>query len=173
MTYCAAQGAVWAYLELIGEWGGVARGTVATGLAVSMVVAFAGPTTAAFVGARFGRALPLLASLCLTLVALYLLSSSLNSVRFISAASLFNFAWNLSTPYQYASIAASDQSGRVIGLAASASLAGLAIGPLMAALSLDSTHFVNILWWSAALCVLSYVAFVPAWASVTTERMVG
>jgi predicted MFS family arabinose efflux permease len=162
LIYFVAQGAVWAYLELIGERGGIGRQAVATGVAVSTLVGLAGPTTAAALGPRFGRVAPLFVGLCMSLAALYLLSSSLDSIRFVGAACLFNVAWNFIAPYQIASIAAADRSGRVVGWAASASLAGLAIGPLVAALALDAASFAGVLWLSAGLCILSFVGFIPA-----------
>jgi hypothetical protein len=165
-AYFAAQGAVWAYLELIGERGDVARQTVATAVAVSALAALAGPAAAVILRSKFGRALPMIASLGANLFALYLLGSPLTPLRFILAACLFNTAWNLSVPYQLASIAAADPSGRVVGWAAPASLAGFAIGPPIAALAMEVAGGLGgVLWSGAVLGTLSVLGFVPVWAS--------
>jgi predicted MFS family arabinose efflux permease len=162
LAFFIAQGAVWAYLELIGVRSGVDASSVATGLALSTLVGMSGPLAAAILGSRFGRALPLLAGSCMALIALALLSSSMDAIRFALAACLFNIAWNFSIPYQLSALAAVDSTGSVVGWAASASFAGLAIGPPIAAVALDAEGSVGVLWLSAGLCVLSLSGFVPA-----------
>jgi MFS family permease len=163
LTYYIAEGAVWAYLELMGERGGVPRSMVATGLAVCTLAALVGASAAAAIGPRFGRARPLCVALAVSLASLYMLSSTLTSARFILAACLFNAAWNFSTPYQLASISAADRSGRVTGWTASASLAGFSMGPLIAAVALHAFNLSGVLGLSAALCTLSFAGFGRMW----------
>jgi len=164
-VYFIAIGAVWAYFEVIGEAAGVSQQAVASGLAVSSLVALLGPISVAILGTRFGRATPYFIGICIALVSLFLLYSSLTSARFVCAACLFNVSWNFCTPYQQATVAIADPSGRVIGWTASASLAGFAIGPLIAAFALNRTGFPGVLWVSATFCILSFAGLTPIWAT--------
>ena len=110
-------------------------------------------------------------ALTTTLFALYLLGSSLTPLRFVLAACLFNAAWNLSVPYQLASIAAADPSGRVVGWAAPASLAGFAIGPPIAAFIMEAAGGLGgVLWSCAVLGTLSILEFLSVWASTGFAR---
>jgi MFS transporter, DHA1 family, inner membrane transport protein len=170
LIYYISEGAVWAYLELIGERGGVPRQVVATALVVCTLAALVGAAAAAAIGPRFGRARLVLTGLAAGLASLYLLGSTLSSARFILAACLFNGAWNFSTPYLLASIAAVDRSGNVMSWTASASLAGFSLGPLMAAVALQTVSLTGVLGLSAGLCLISFVAFAPAWRSVAAAR---
>jgi predicted MFS family arabinose efflux permease len=164
VAFFVAQGGVWAYLELIGTRGGVDSSEVAAGLALSPLVGLAGPLIAALVGARWGRALPLCIGLALTLASLALLSSHLDAGRFAFAACLFNVAWNYTLPYQLSALSAADATGTAVAWAASASLAGLAVGPPIAAFAHEMQGFVGVLGLSAALCALSVSGFIPALA---------
>jgi hypothetical protein len=167
LIYSVAQGAVWQYLELIGERDGLARQTVATAVAFSTLAAISAPLVAAVVGPRFGRAWPLFISLCMTLAALYLLGLSLDARRFVVAACLFQIGWNFSAPYQPALIAACDQSGRVVAWLAMSALAGWAAGLAAGAVAFQAAGFTGVLWLGATLSILSFVGFAPALRKVS------
>jgi hypothetical protein len=164
LTYFMGQGAIWAYLELLGQKGGVARQAVANGLSIATLTGVLGPIAAAFVGPRYGRTLPLTIGLGIGLLALYLFSLPGGGLRFGIAASLFNVAWNLNVPYQTASIAAVDGSMQVVALTASAALAGMSIGPLLAAATLGNAGYDGLLMLTAGLYIVSFGGFVPALA---------
>lgn len=171
VIYFTAQGAVWPYLELIGRSDGLGVQTVASSAAASTLAGIAGPMAVAVMGSRFGRVAPSFAGLCIGLSALYIFGTSLNDVRFAAAACLFSVAWNLSPPYQMGSIAAVDGSGRLVGWAAPASLAGMALGPLVSVPALRAAGFRGVLVLSAGLCILSFIAFIPAWRKATAAHV--
>ena len=162
-VYFVSASAVWAYIELIGESSGVAQQAAATGLAIASLAGIAGPTVAAVLETRFGRAIPFSIGICVGLISLYMLGFSRTPLRFACAASLFNIAWNYCVPYQFASLAAVDRSGRLVSWAAGISTAGYAVGPMAAALAVTDAGFGNVLWLSAAFSVVSLFALFPAW----------
>jgi predicted MFS family arabinose efflux permease len=161
-VFFVAQGAIWAYIEVIGVRGGVDPQAAADGLAIATLIGLCGPATAAVAGSRFGRLFPLMIALAIAITASLLLSAPLTVARFGLAACLFSIAWNLNIPYQLSSIAAADKSGSVVGWAASVSLAGLAVGPPVAATTLEHTGLPGVIWLSAALCILSLICLMPA-----------
>ncbi|MGH9643601.1 MAG: MFS transporter [Terriglobales bacterium] len=170
LIFFVAQGAVWAYLELMGQRGGLDASGVATAVALSTLVGLSGPLTAALLGSRIGKVFPLLSALALALISLALLNSTLNVPRFALAACLFNVAWNLSIPYQMAALAGVDASGKVVAWAASASLAGLAVGPPIAGAVLASRGTSGVLLTSATLYVVSVIALLPALTGPAARR---
>jgi hypothetical protein len=168
LVFFVAQGAVWGYLELIGRRGGVAASSVESGVSLSVIIGMSGPLTAAVLGERFGRLGPLIAGTVMTLTALVLLGSSLDAFRFSIAACLYNIAWNFTIPYQLAVLADADPSGKALVWAAPASLAGLAVGPSVAAVALGTGGLEAVLWLCAALIVGSLIGLTPG---VVTRRV--
>lgn len=160
-AFFVAQGGVWAYLELIGVRGGVEPERVSDGVALSVLIGLSGPFIAAVMGAKLGRAIPLCMGLAVTLIALSLLDSDLNAVRFTLGVCLFNMAWNFTIPYQLSTLSVVDPAGYAVSWAASTSLAGLAVGAPFAAGIYGINGFSGVLWSSGALCVLSVALLVP------------
>ena len=97
----------------------------------------------------------------MTLIALVLLGSELDALRYSFAACLYNIAWNFTIPYQLAVLADADASGKAVVWAAPAALAGLAVGPSVAALVLGAGGLDAVLWSCAALCVGSLIGLTP------------
>ena len=77
-------------------------------------------------------------------------------------AGLFNLAWNFSSPYFPAVIASADKSGRVMNWVAFITLVGVSVGQAAGAIVIGTTGLLGILWLSAALCLLSFIAVIPA-----------
>jgi predicted MFS family arabinose efflux permease len=163
VIYFSGQVAVWAYLELLGDHDELPRQTVASAIALSSLVGIAGPLIVTFIGARFGRAMPLLLGLCVSLAALYRFSGSPDASQFVVAVCLFSIAWNFCSSYQPGLIADADPSGRAVRWVAFATLAGIAIGPSAGALVLEDASFDAVLWVSGALSILGFVGFIPVW----------
>ena len=169
-AFFAAQGAVWTYLQIIGVRGGVDPALVANGLAIATLVGVLGPLISAALGARIGRALPLLVGVGLMIGASQMISSPLGPFRFGISACLFTIAWNLTIPYQLSSISAVDQSGQAVAWAASISLAGLALGPLTAAVVLSDLGLTGVVWLSVALVVASFLGMIPVLHTAVLKR---
>jgi MFS family permease len=170
LVYFIGQGAMWAYMSLLGERAGLSPPAVASGMAIALVAGLAGPVMSAALSNRLGRAIPILVGLCATLIALAALSAPLTFIGFVAAVTLFNGSWNFTVPYQLAAIARIEPTGRVIGWTASVSLAGLAIGPLLGALLVGDGGLRAILWLCAGFSALGALAFTPLWITKAAER---
>ena len=70
---------------------------------------------------------------------------------------MFNFAWNLTTPYLMGAIASSDHTGRFMVLIPAAQAGGYAIGPALTGMIIVGGSYATAGWVSTvffALCML-------------------
>lgn len=159
LTYFIAQGGGWAYLDRMGDSRHLAASTVGSVLAVSSIAGLVGAACASWLDTRWGRARPLLASAICSLVSLVVLTRTTGEVPFALMASLFNFAWNFSVPYQFGALGSIDSSRRTVALGGLAIFAGLTIGPSVSALVLANGSFTCVNWTAAFFCVISVAFF--------------
>ncbi len=161
LAYFLAQGVVWAYLFLIGVGGGLSEQAVANGLTMSQFAGIAGALVAAVVGKRYGRSLPLTLGILGGALCLYFLVGRFEFLVFALAVSIYNFAWNLTHPYLLAAMASFDRRGRVVVYAVAMQMAGLAIGPSLAAYAIRGGDYVNVNLLGAALFLASLCLVLP------------
>lgn len=133
-VFYVGQYGVWAYLERIGGNSHLTPLMIGKALSVATIVGILGALTAAVFGNRYGRFLPVLLGVTISIVAMLLLLGPIDHQRFWVAAAIFSFTFNFVLPYLMAAIAAVDITGRLIMLTNVASGAGLAGGPTLAAL---------------------------------------
>lgn len=124
--------AVWAYMERIGDAAELDAERIGTALGTSLLGGLFGALLAAALADRFGRALPILASVLLQLVALFLLANQPTALTYGVGVMLFSFCWNFPVAYQLAITVRVDRSGRLVVLFLSAVKLGYAIGPAIA-----------------------------------------
>jgi predicted MFS family arabinose efflux permease len=153
--YFLGQGVVWAYLFLIGLAGGASEQEVAYGLTASQFAGVAGAFSAALLGNRIGRTLPLGASILLTLLPLLALFGPTGALVYGIMVCIYNYAWNVAQPYMLAAMAAFDRSGRTVVNATACQMLGLANGPWIAARVITDEGFANVIWLGIALFSLS------------------
>lgn len=154
-VYFLGQGVVWAYLFLIGLDGGATEQQVAYGLTASQFAGVAGAFCAALLGNHIGRAIPLTASILLTLLPLFALFGPTGAVVFGIMVCIYNYAWNVAQPYMLAAMAAFDRSGRTVINATAGQMLGLANGPWIAARVINVEGFANVIWLGIALFAMS------------------
>lgn len=150
-------GSVWAFLERIGSAAGFESANIGIALAVSGLIGGTGALAAAIVGTRFGRILPTGAALGLAILACVMLATRGDWYSYIGAAAMFNFAWNLTTPYLMGAIASSDHTGRFMVLIPAAQAGGYAIGPALTGMIIVGGSYATAGWVSTvffALCML-------------------
>lgn len=160
-AYFTAQGAVWAYLFLIGVAGGLSEQLVANGLTISQFAGIAGALLAALLGNRYGRSLPLCLGILSGTLCLYFLVGRLGFLVFALAVTVYNFAWNLTHPFLLAAMASFDRRGRVVVYAVAMQMVGLAVGPGLAASVIGQGDYVNVNLLGAGLFVLSLLLVLP------------
>ncbi len=155
--YFFAQGVIWSYLFLIGTNAGMGEQEVANGLTLSQFLGIAGAFTAAAVGRRYGRALPLALGILGGAAILFLLFGQFTALVYALTVCIYNYAWNLTHPYLLAAMASFDAHGRVVVYAVAAQMMGLAVGPAFAATLITEGDYSNVVWAGIALFVLSFV----------------
>ncbi len=161
LAYFIAQGVVWAYLFLIGLEGGLGEQQVANGLTLSQFAGIAGALLAALLSNRLGRALPLSLGVLVGAGSLGFLTGQFSFVQFALTVGIYNFAWNLTHPYLLAAMASFDRRGRVVVYAVAMQMAGLAIGPGLAAAAIGGGSLKPVVMLGAAFFILSLVLILP------------
>lgn len=159
--YFTSQGAVWAYLFLIGTSGGLGEQQVATSLMLSQVTGVAGALIAAFVGNRFGRWRPLTIGILGGAACLLFLRGEMSYAWYAFWVCLYNLFWNMTHPFLLGSMASFDRGGRVVAYAVAAQMLGLAIGPALAAATLSPGGYTNVNQIGLALFVASWIMIFP------------
>ncbi len=174
-AYFVAPAAVWAYLEPIGSGFALTGVQIGRALGIASLAAMVGALAVIFVGVRVSRMVLMSGGTLLSLMALVLLHDGSGFVRYLVAASVFNFAWNFTFPYQMGVLASFDSSGSVAIHSLLVQLFGLALGPLFASALLIGERFSAILWACGVCYVLSLFMFAasmrlapPAAGSVET-----
>jgi MFS transporter, DHA1 family, inner membrane transport protein len=158
-TYFIAQGGVWAYLDRIGMANHIDIAKVATALAISSIAGLLGASLSSWLDIRYGRLKPLLASTLCSIISLLVLNETRTFVVFAAMASMFNFAWNVSVPYQFGALAQIDLSRRTVALGGAVVFGGLTVGPVIAAAMISNSSFQNVEWMGTAFCILSVLLF--------------
>jgi predicted MFS family arabinose efflux permease len=113
---------------------------------VHLAQILAGATVAGLVGAALaflvGNRLPhrplLVAGYLGILLGTGLLHGARNPIGFAAGCCVLSLAWNFSVPYVFAAVAGRDKTGGLMGVASLAFAAGLALGPPLAGMVLDS-----------------------------------
>lgn len=113
---------------------------------VRLAQIFAGATVAGLAGAALaflvGNRLPhrplLVTGYLGILLGAGLLHGARHPMGFAAGCCMLSLAWNFSVPYVFAAVAGRDNTGGLMGVASLAFAAGLALGPLLAGMLLDS-----------------------------------
>lgn len=161
LAYFMAQGAVWAYLFLIGTSGGLSDQAVANGLTMSQFSGIAGALLAALVAKKYGRSIPLAIGIIGGAACLYFLVGEMAFLIYALAVTIYNFLWNLTHPYLMAAMASFDRRGRVVVYAVAMQMVGLAIGPGLAATVISDNDYTNVNWLGAVLFITSFLLILP------------
>jgi predicted MFS family arabinose efflux permease len=132
--YFLAPGAVWGYLERIGQTFSLSLSQIGFALGASTFAGIAGALLVVLLGNRAPRGLSMAVGSALSIVSVLLLMDGSGLTRYFIAAALFNFAWNATFPYQMGALAVLDRTGAVAILSLLVQLGGLATGPLLASM---------------------------------------
>ena len=145
-----AIGAVWAFVERLGSAAGLAPDTVGSALASAVMVGFFGALAATVLAGRWGRGLPLVASVAGQLLALLLLADPADPFTYTLAVCLFQFCWLYAGAYQLATISLADTSGRFFVLTIAFQAGGITLGPGLAGWLIGAAGFSAMLLLAAA-----------------------
>jgi predicted MFS family arabinose efflux permease len=160
--FWAQQNALYAYMERIGDAAGLTGSFIGFALGFANLSGFVGAALVAWMGARFGRRLPLALSTVLQLVCLWLLSRSSDPSGYLFSVALISLCWNVVNPIQIGILAEVDDGGRMLALSSTVIGVGLASGPALGAAVLTGTDYSRVLWLCGALSIVTAVLAVPA-----------
>ncbi|PKF76490.1 hypothetical protein CW749_26555 [Vibrio sp. vnigr-6D03] len=159
--FYAGENAVWAFLEVIAEEGGIANSDIGALLGTIGLAGLAGAACAVVQAEKLGRLFPILLTIGIQVVVVILLQGNLETMPFLYLASIFNFLWNYCAPYLFAVVADSDSSGRAVALSIPALGAGLTAGPLVVGVLLPSFGLSIVNTIAIVALVLSAIAVLP------------
>ena len=155
-------GCFWTYIERMGVAEGFTAATIGVSLAAGVSVGMIGSLSAAWLGDRFGRVRALTIAAVGTVVALAMLTRGMSITIFIIGVAIYNFMWNFSLTYQYAIVAAGDETGRSVAVTPAFHALGGAIGPSIAAMYVSSSSFFAVNVLAAIGAMISLILFIPA-----------
>jgi predicted MFS family arabinose efflux permease len=150
----------WAFVERIGQAGGLPAQTIALALGISQVVAIAGALAAAWASDRYGRYLPLLIVLIGQAAALFAVLGDFGAATFFVSTGLFQALFIIGVSYQMGAIARLDIHGRYLVTMTAAQGLGSALGPALAAtLIREGGDYSLIMPMAALLCLFGTLMF--------------
>lgn len=161
IVFSIGLGSVWAFLERIGSAAGFELANIGIALAVSGLVGGAGALVAAILGTRFGRVLPTATALGLAILACVMLATRGDWYSYVVAAAMFNFGWNLTTPYLMGAIAATDHTGRLMVLIPAAQAGGYAVGPALTGMIIVGGSYATAGWVSMVFFGMCMLITIP------------
>jgi predicted MFS family arabinose efflux permease len=122
----------WTFIERIGAGAGLGPEAIGETLAIGTLVASGASALAAWVGTRFGRLRPLVASFCCMVVAVIGFSSAASPAIYIAMLMVWCASVFIAYSYLMGALAVADATGRLSATAAGARSIGAAIGPTAA-----------------------------------------
>ena len=170
VTFLAQQGALWAYLERIGNRAGLSSVFIGFTLGCATLTGFAGASMVAWAGSRFDRRMLLLVTMVVEILALGALFGRPGAAVFLVANTILALCWNIVNPLQLGILADVDATGKALALAATATGTGMALGPSIAALTLNAQGYEMLLVTVGALTVLSVGLMIAVLRAGTFRR---
>ncbi|MEM8496589.1 MAG: MFS transporter [Pseudomonadota bacterium] len=155
-------GAIWAYLFLLGLRAEGSEQNVANTIMVAQFVGAAGAFFTATLADRFGRFIPILATLIVCILSQLLMTDGVVFAQYVSGVLLFNFCLNMAHPYLFALLSTLDRSGGIIRYAIAAQMLGIALGPSIAAAVIQNDDLGNVTSVSIVFLTLALVTLIPA-----------
>ncbi len=126
--FWVADGAVWSFSEQLGLRSGVSPLHIGLIIALGQLASMGGAGIAAVVDIRFGRLIPTVASIGLSMLGVLLLLVG-SPAAYCAGILLISFAWTLFLTYFNGVMSAQDPAGRVAAMSVFSQTAGMAVGP--------------------------------------------
>ena len=161
--FYGGQSAVWAYVERIGVAAEFSSGQVANAISIALLSGIGGALLATALGNKIGRSLPLILTIIVACISVFVIVDTSVFIIYIVALSVFNIAWQYSTPYLQAAIANIDASGRLLSLVAIVIPASISAGPACVSLLLvEGGGYSAVLWVLLVALPLGFILINPA-----------
>jgi MFS transporter, DHA1 family, inner membrane transport protein len=166
LLYWLMIGAVWGYLEGVAREAGLTLVQTGEALSMGLVVSLVGSFASAWIGVRFGRALPLIVSALFQIGSLYLLTR-LSHYRspvaaFYTINTVFQIFWSYVVTYFIIVFNDADRSGRFLAFYGTACHSALAVGPYVGALLILNGRHTPLMWFGMVTLSICYGCFLCA-----------
>lgn len=149
---------IWSYAERIGNSAGLSLSDVGNALSMGLFASMTGALSAAIMGSRFGRVIPLTIAIGGLLTSFALLGSN---AGFMAGILLFSFCWNYGAAYLPALIAAIDNTGSLIVWQIMMTKLGVTVAPFIASLLFQSTDLLPLLFVASACSLAAFALYLP------------
>ncbi len=159
VVFFAGFAGVWAFTEILVH---DALDSVLVGqlLGLGLVSSAVGPFAGAILADRFGRSLPIIAGVVITILSLGLLLEPITATKFALFMAIFPAAYYFTLSYLFGIISDADVSGRNASLIASALALGAGVGPGVFGVLLDDMGSQAAYAFAAVTIVLGCIIFV-------------
>jgi len=152
-----------AYVIELGKSYSLATSDISTTLGIANWIAVGGAALVYLVGIKFGRLLPLMGGMIVTVLGILMFKLSASESMFFLANVITGVTWAFLIPYLLGMCSAFDGHGRMAALSGFFSKMGLASGPFIAAQVVGEGNYdliINLAVSGIVLCTLA--AFLPA-----------
>jgi len=149
-AFFVGQGALWAFLETIGEASGFSAATVHTSMTICAAFGTLGPIVVLLMAERIHPAIPLIGSVALTLLAVGFIQSRSPWI-YTASISAFFFCLSLFAAYQFGVIAAAERSGRAAVLMAPANYAGFSVSAYLGGQLVERFGYSSLAWFDGSM----------------------
>jgi len=137
----AANMGLFAYMIGLGKVEGLTIDFMSPALATASWVALIGAFLVIIIGTKYGRTLPLVASILITAICSWLLHFSGSEQVYLIANIIIGVTWAFTLPYMFGICSELDKAGQLAALGGFASKLGLASGPMVGALILTNDQY--------------------------------
>jgi len=162
IAYYVSVGGVWPYMGQIGVGTHLSAEAVSRIFGYSQLWGAVAAALAVLAGDRFGRALPIAASVTLGVICLFLLLALPGQPRvFALVAQAFMFGWLLFFPYLMGLTSSLDPVGRLSSLVYTAQSIGFFLGPALCAQAIRIGSYEMVLWFGVLCFATTLVVLLP------------
>jgi len=151
------QGAIWAFLQLLGTSHGYSIGAVADAMSAFAIAGIVGSFSAAIAPHRWPRWPAMSAALLLLWCGLYAMYAPSSFNWYVVGSAIGGYYWNFVLPLMLGLLARVDLSGQGAVLGGAMSSLGSALGPLLAAQLIRNDNYRPVGWMGGAVCLAGFI----------------
>ena len=161
-----ADASVWPFSQQIGTSLGLGPGVAESVLAAALAAGVIGSLTAAWLGVRLGRTLPMVFGVIILACCYYFVLNASKSWVYVAAQITALFVYGFSVPYFFGLCGELDSKGRFMAAGAGMQMVGLALAPWLA-----GTLIVQSGYSSLGVAVVSAVGVALAFGLVSASKV--
>ena len=156
----AANMGPFAYIVPLGESAGLSLDFITTSLGLAGWIGIAGSMLVVIISTKYGRLVPLMLGIALTLIGTAFLVQSETAIIYLVANCAVGVTWALVIPYLLGMAAEFDKAGQMAALGGFASKMGLASGPLLSAWALGESNYTALILLSVVLLFICMIVLI-------------